>query len=121
MRSVVLAVVLASAALPVRAQPAPVCAEAAQVIDDQLKEYAYADISGLADDSSPRATMRASQQTAQMATIQANLALMTAAHCPPPVHALSAHTYAGAAADCVTATMDQIKSKCDRSAWTPKP
>jgi hypothetical protein len=99
-----------------------ICHEANFAIDEALMESSYLKARGIGDDSAPRATMRAAEVTAQVASAQANLSLLIASDCPLPDLPISASVYEGAAIDCVLArTEDDVKAKCNRTAWGPGP
>lgn len=78
---------------------------------------------GLADDSAPRATMRAAQDTADTAKAQLIVTLMQANHCALPNHAVASTTYMMPAMTCRT---DRLKSNdattpesCKMENWQP--
>src|ERR1700740_3116989 len=93
MRTVLMLAIWATTCGAAYAQEAPACSESRRAIDEALKEYAYADAQALIETSELRHGLYATQQAAQMATVQTNLTLMAAAHCRMPDHAPSAHLY----------------------------
>jgi hypothetical protein len=92
---------------------------------------------GAADNSAPRATMRAGQISNQQAEIQNNILLMRSNSCPAYEGSLSSTTYLLPALDCATSMLqdstkrilaqpaagsaqDSDTSKvCDRASWKP--
>jgi hypothetical protein len=97
-----------------------VCERLKTAVDDDLKEISYLYVSGIADDSAPRATMRAADSTAHIAAIQANLTLMSAAHCTMPTTPISPSVYLENALECSLAKdKDEIDAKCARAKWQP--
>ena len=76
---------------------------------------------GVADDSAPRATMRAAQNAEQFAQAQITLQLMRDYKCSLPKRAPSEMTYSLSAMKCRTELMkgNYKAPECDRSTWTP--
>lgn len=76
---------------------------------------------GLTDDSAPRATMRAAQDTADLTRAQLIVTLMQANHCTLPNHAASEMTYLLPAMTCKTDEMKGTASppSCKMQDWQP--
>jgi hypothetical protein len=75
----------------------------------------------LTDDSAPRATMRAAQDTADLTRAQLIITLMQANHCALPDHAASDVTYLVPAMTCKTDQMKGTASppSCKIENWQP--
>lgn len=76
---------------------------------------------GFTDDSAPRATMRAAQDTADLTRAQLIVTLMQANHCALPDHAASELTYMLPAMTCKTDEMKGTASppSCKMQDWQP--
>lgn len=121
-------------AVAAAASPAPsgVCTALSAEIDAAQMRTSDNAVSELGDNSAARQNARNADNTAQMAEVQANIALMSAHHCPAYAHAVSLNSYLGAALHCnVVAEKDsstpghmigvrgpEAKAACDRATWT---
>ena len=130
MRSIgLIASFLAVAAPPAFAQApsiAPlsgdVCRDTQYAINDALKDLAalhYAETQAIGSDSAPRQTARLAQAELDIASANANLALLEAAKCPLPKYPVSSAVYADAAGECVLASAADHQAKCERANWKP--
>jgi hypothetical protein len=102
-------------------RPYVVCVELASSVDDALKEASAIKESGDLDNSAPRATMRAAQETAVLTSAAATIALMRDNKCPLPDVPISDAVYASAALHCSLSTKDEAAITCDRSKWSYGP
>jgi len=85
------------------------------------KRMAERSAEGLIDDSAPRATMRAAQDTADLNRAQLVITLLQASHCALPDHAASEMTYLLPAMTC---RADRLKAgpdapSCKMETWQP--
>lgn len=133
MRKIILALALVTS--PALAQPRPAvraappaanggrCAVLAR--DYRGVEYALAqsNADGIADNSAPRATMRAIRDSNELMRAQMTLDLMRAHNCPMPDRAPNEATYMLGAMECATARLRQSGSSaipaCDVNTWVP--
>ena len=129
MRRIVLIALLATSA-QVTAQvrssagPAPTagtCSRLALTYDGVSKDLASNFAEGLGDNSAPRATLRAIEDSNSLTQAHMALDLMRDYHCPMPKDAPASAYYLSAALTCDT---DRLKAKgsdtpdsCDRSKW----
>ncbi len=123
---ILLALALAATQVPA---PAGVCGSVAGAITSALQRMSERAADAIGDDSAPRATMRAVQDGADLAEVQANIAQLAAHHCPAYPHTIVQNAYMGDALKCdqaihadvaahVDGLSDATKKACDRSAWT---
>lgn len=96
------------------------CRSLEGAIEDAQKEISALGIGDIGDGSAFRATMRASQASAQQSAIQNNLALMQQFKCSPYSHPIFGHAYDSPATICVLARAARdpgMDTACDRSTW----
>lgn len=117
----------AAAAGALNADPAPGagCAAIVKAIEASEKHASSLSVESITDDSAPRVTMRAAQETAEMARIQANIALLGANRCPAYPHAITPTAYGPAALNCRSTLLNSndqavIRQACDEDAWPRK-
>lgn len=92
------------------------CSEISNAINTSLKNVAGADAEGFSDNSAPRATMRNSKMTAELAQVQVLVAQMQALKCPASQEPYTYSKYSQAAYGCALASS---KENCDKSNWKP--
>jgi hypothetical protein len=127
------AVSISSAGVPAMAQtkpatgpsaaPAGTCATLMRQYDGASMDLAANFTSSLADDSAPRATMRAMEDSNALATAKIALDLMRDNRCPLPKSAPNTASYLTAALACRTdrikATGAETPESCKRENWKP--
>jgi len=103
------------------APPPSTCESLKGQWQDVEKELAGINAEGVADNSAPRATMRAIQVSNELSKAQILIALLTANKCPLPKRAPSHLNYSLDALKCATEIMNgNFKSDvCKRQNWTP--
>jgi hypothetical protein len=129
MRSILLAVTLSTGfVMPVAAQTRPpgavptgMCATLMKAYDGASMDMASNFTSALADNSAPRATLRAMEDANSLSVAKMALDLMRDNRCPMPKSVPSSAYYLGPALSCAT---DRLKGtggtsppSCDRSTW----
>lgn len=134
MRLAILAVSLAIATSPTApvlgqqtpsaSAPAGKCAALKQEWKDIEVGLGQNKADGFLDESAPRATMRAAQDTAAYEKAAVTLQLMEASRCALPDRPPNDQTYFGKALECKSAitkaSIDQVKAglpECDRGKW----
>ena len=110
-----------AAAQTTPAPPLSTCESLRGQWQDVEKELAGINAEGIADNSAPRATMRAIQISNQLSNAQMILTLMSANKCPLPKRAPSSINYALDATKCATEVLrgNYSSDMCKRANWTP--
>lgn len=97
------------------------CSALMAAYENTSKELAANFTSGVADNSAPRATLRAMEDANALATAQIALSLMRDNHCALPKQAPAAAWYISAALTCSTdrlkASGTESPATCDRTNW----
>lgn len=103
------------------AKPMTVCEGLAHDWRSAEIDLAETHAEGIADDSAPRATMRAVRDQNALLEGQLALTLMRDHKCPLPKRVPSWISYSLNALECKTEKMkgDYKSAKCDSSTWTP--
>lgn len=126
----------ATAAPPAPPGPSQICKDLVASVTLGEQNLADTFAQGVADDSAPRANLRATQSVAEMQRIAINLELMRDHHCAPLPHAISVGAYLTQAIECRTAIMrggdkpepsiapithSGMPESCDREMWVRSP
>ena len=123
---IVVALGLCSCVFEAKAQN--VCDQLNVAVENGVKELSFYAMSGIFDDSAPRATNRKLSQVFQMGMIQANLQLLQANKCALPKLPVSEYSYKANALQCELAGSRASRQKesnaplpeCDRATWDRK-
>lgn len=132
MRLLIAIIACGSIAMPAQAQPArpappvaPSAVCAALAADWRLAEQNLAVnfASGATDNSAPRASLRAIEDSNELAVASLTFEMMKESRCPLPQRAPRVATYLSSALACETARLRAAGATnvpaCDRATWTP--
>lgn len=101
------------------AKPTALCPGLATQWDNVEKDLAAREANGVGDNSAPRATLRAIENSNDLARAQMVLSLMQAGRCSLPDSPPSYVVYLSNALSCATARLKGTKDpvECDRKGW----